>query len=90
MGGEQAATVLATITKDQRAREGKEVTIGINHPVCATESQIRGCRAAGRTVNIIKAPPHLYKDKTASVSSVGAVEHCSRHTGLIKLCQVRC
>lgn len=33
MGGEQAATVLATITKDQRAREGKEVTTGINHPV---------------------------------------------------------
>uniref|UniRef100_A0A8C9ZY90 Methylcrotonoyl-CoA carboxylase beta chain, mitochondrial n=1 Tax=Sander lucioperca TaxID=283035 RepID=A0A8C9ZY90_SANLU len=26
MGGEQAATVLATITKDQRAREGKEFT----------------------------------------------------------------
>lgn len=33
MGGEQAATVLATITKDQRAREGKEVMIHINHPV---------------------------------------------------------
>lgn len=31
MGGEQAATVLATITKDQRAREGKEVTIKIHH-----------------------------------------------------------
>uniref|UniRef100_A0A9J7ZUR1 methylcrotonoyl-CoA carboxylase n=1 Tax=Cyprinus carpio carpio TaxID=630221 RepID=A0A9J7ZUR1_CYPCA len=26
MGGEQAATVLATITKDQKAREGKELT----------------------------------------------------------------
>jgi len=25
MGGEQAGTVLATITKEQRAREGKEV-----------------------------------------------------------------
>ena len=25
MGGEQAGTVLATITRDQRAREGKEV-----------------------------------------------------------------
>lgn len=34
MGGEQAATVLATITKDQRAREGKEVMIHINHPFC--------------------------------------------------------
>lgn len=32
MGGEQAATVLATITKDQRTREGKEVMIRINHP----------------------------------------------------------
>lgn len=31
MGGEQAATVLATITKDQRAREGKEVTPPIHH-----------------------------------------------------------
>lgn len=41
MGGEQAATVLATITKDQRAREGKEVTIRINHPVGAAESQMR-------------------------------------------------
>lgn len=30
MGGEQAATVLATITKDQRAREGKEVMIHVN------------------------------------------------------------
>lgn len=27
MGGEQAATVLATITKNQRQREGKEVEI---------------------------------------------------------------
>ena len=25
MGGEQAGTVLATITRDQRAREGKQV-----------------------------------------------------------------
>uniref|UniRef100_A0A674PQI4 Methylcrotonoyl-CoA carboxylase beta chain, mitochondrial n=1 Tax=Takifugu rubripes TaxID=31033 RepID=A0A674PQI4_TAKRU len=59
MGGEQAATVLATITKDQRAREGKEVTIRINHPVCAAESQMRFRRSAGGTVNIPKAPPHL-------------------------------
>ena len=27
MGGEQAGTVLATITRDQRAREGQEVSI---------------------------------------------------------------
>jgi hypothetical protein len=27
MGGEQAATVLATITKEQKKREGKEVGI---------------------------------------------------------------
>ena len=27
MGGEQAGTVLATITREQRAREGKEVSI---------------------------------------------------------------
>lgn len=27
MGGEQAANVLATITKDQKAREGKEVSL---------------------------------------------------------------
>ena len=36
MGGEQAGTVLATITRDQRAREGKEVcilSITLNQPV---------------------------------------------------------
>ena len=27
MGGEQAGTVLATITRDQRAREGKQVCL---------------------------------------------------------------
>lgn len=27
MGGEQAATVLATIAKDQKAREGKQVLL---------------------------------------------------------------
>lgn len=27
MGGEQAATVLATIAKDQKAREGKQVSL---------------------------------------------------------------
>lgn len=58
MGGEQAATVLATITKDQRAREGKEVTIRINHPVGAVERQTRFRRSAGGTVNIRQAPPH--------------------------------
>lgn len=36
MGGEQAATVLATITKDQRAREGKEVMTNINLPICVS------------------------------------------------------
>lgn len=41
MGGEQAATVLATITKDQRAREGKEVMIRINNP-----KSIRVCGSA--------------------------------------------
>lgn len=30
MGGEQAANVLATITKDQKAREGKEVKISFS------------------------------------------------------------
>jgi 3-methylcrotonyl-CoA carboxylase beta subunit len=29
MGGEQAATVLATITKGQKEREGKEVSISV-------------------------------------------------------------
>lgn len=41
MGGEQAATVLATITKDQRAREGKEVMIHINHPICASLERLK-------------------------------------------------
>lgn len=44
MGGEQAATVLATITKDQRAREGKEVMIRINHP--KSNEGLRGCCGA--------------------------------------------
>ena len=30
MGGEQAATVLATITKGQKEREGKEVCISLH------------------------------------------------------------
>lgn len=30
MGGEQAANVLATIAKDQRAREGKQVSAAIS------------------------------------------------------------
>ena len=41
MGGEQAATVLATITKDQRAREGKEVMIHINHLVSASLDRLK-------------------------------------------------
>lgn len=32
MGGEQAGTVLATITRDQRSREGKEV--GLSKSLC--------------------------------------------------------
>ena len=31
MGGEQAATVLATITKGQKEREGKEVCISLHN-----------------------------------------------------------
>lgn len=41
MGGEQAATVLATITKDQKAREGKEVTIHIHHHICASPRRLK-------------------------------------------------
>ena len=39
MGGEQAGTVLATIAKDQRAREGKEVCLNpaiLNCNKCTT------------------------------------------------------
>lgn len=39
MGGEQAATVLATITKDQRAREGKKVMTPVNHLVGRSAQQ---------------------------------------------------
>lgn len=42
MGGEQAATVLATITKDQRAREGKEVMTPVNHAVRRSAGESRG------------------------------------------------
>jgi len=31
MGGEQAATVLTTISRDQRRREGKEVRFVVSH-----------------------------------------------------------
>lgn len=34
MGGEQAATVLATIAKDQKAREGKQVHL--SSFICST------------------------------------------------------
>lgn len=56
MGGEQAATVLATITKDQRAREGKEVTSHINHPVCASleRLQLAFVDFAAKSINIMK------------------------------------
>lgn len=63
MGGEQAATVLATITKDQRAREGKEVMIRINHP-----KSHEGLRVSCGTANIREAPPRVYKENPASVT----------------------
>lgn len=59
MGGEQAATVLATITKDQRAREGKEVMTPVNHPVCRSARQpsnITSGEFAAKIINIIKGP----------------------------------
>ena len=40
MGGEQAGTVLATITRDQKAREGKEVSLKpliVDFAKCKTE-----------------------------------------------------
>lgn len=79
MGGEQAATVLATITKDQRAREGKEVMIHINHLICAPLERLtlilRLCcqnhkhyeRHFSFSSGLIW---HGYKDKIISVLSV--------------------
>lgn len=57
MGGEQAATVLATITKDQRAREGKEVMAPVNQPVgrsARQPSNITSGEFAAKIINIIK------------------------------------
>lgn len=57
MGGEQAATVLATITKDQRAREGKEVTTHINHPIRRSTGkrlEIPFEEFAAKIINIMK------------------------------------
>lgn len=34
MGGEQAATVLTTVTRDQRRREGKEVRLSFLSALC--------------------------------------------------------
>lgn len=59
MGGEQAATVLATITKDQRAREGKEVMTPVNHDVrrsAGEPSKITFCEFAAKIINIMKGP----------------------------------
>lgn len=55
MGGEQAANVLATVTKDQRAREGKEVMIHINLPICAWWSGSRELGwVAAKSINTMK------------------------------------
>lgn len=59
MGGEQAATVLATITKDQRAREGKEVMTPVNHIVGRSvrqPSNISSGQFAAKIINIMKGP----------------------------------
>lgn len=59
MGGEQAATVLATITKDQRAREGKEVMTRINHPIRRSTGkrlELPFVEFAAKIINIMKDP----------------------------------
>lgn len=59
MGGEQAATVLATITKDQRAREGKEVMTHINQLIrCSTGKRLElpFAEFAAKIINIMKDP----------------------------------
>lgn len=59
MGGEQAATVLATITKDQRAREGKEVMTPVNHAVRRSAGEpwkITVRQFAAKIINIMNGP----------------------------------
>ncbi len=82
MGGEQAATVLATITKDQRAREGKEVMIHINHLICASPERLKlilwpCCQNHKHYERHFSSSRgliwHLYKDKIISVLSVTAM-----------------
>ena len=45
MGGEQAATVPATISRDQKEREGKEVNAGDFH--LPSIEEMLGCRLNG-------------------------------------------
>lgn len=100
MGGEQAATVLATITKDQRAREGKEVMSRINHPICTALGRLELAFAGLLPNHTHYERPlsfsggllwHLYEDKIISMSGVKAMaEHCSHQMSVIKMCQAGC
>lgn len=70
MGGEQAANVLATITKDQKAREGKEVKISFSpklSPGVALENQ-----------------KNVALHTTPSSSSILFVSSCVLHEHFIK------
>lgn len=53
MGGEQAATVLATIAKDQKAREGKQVALFSS--LCSCLIQANKSRDSWLTTDILDA-----------------------------------
>ena len=60
IGGEQAATVLATISRDQKEREGKEVNAGDFHLQsieemlgCRLKVDQGGCNAVKRNDNVV-------------------------------------
>ena len=67
MGGEQAATVLATISRDQKELEGKEVNAR-NFNLQSTEEML-GCQPkANQGGNVIRKEEMIYT--VADISSV--------------------
>ena len=85
MGGEQAATVLATISRDQKEREGKEVNTGDFH--LQSIEEMLGCRpkvdqggfnAVKRTITCVLGVSHLSERRGAARN--GTPSPCSRRS----------
>jgi hypothetical protein len=60
MGGEQAAGVLATITQEQRKREGKEVQYFTVHHLSAVWPVLRHFRLSAEITNLMNQHYYYY------------------------------